>query len=102
MTIEQAEDLTELVELCASTARQGLTATRDAMRTPMRRNAQAYVKEMHALSADLLRHLEIAEAARRRGCTETAEEGYHRAILLMAELRSRAGSRARLSAAGMA
>ncbi len=102
MTGAESELLDRLTEQCATAARQGLLAARDAMRSPRRRNAHAYVSEMQALSEDLSRHLEIAEAARRDGRTELAEEGFHRAVNLMAELRCRAGSRARLSAAGMA
>ncbi len=94
--------LTDLVDLCATTARQSLLASHAAMRSPKRRNAQAYVAEMQVLSEDLTRHLAIAEAARAEGRFGLAEEGFHRAVNLMAELRLRAGSSARLSAAGMA
>ncbi|MEM7427432.1 MAG: hypothetical protein AAF441_15160 [Pseudomonadota bacterium] len=98
----ERELLEQLTDQCALAARQGLTAARDAMRSPRRRNAHAYVREMLAISEDLTRHLETAEAARRDGRLELAEEGYHRAVNLMVELRCRAGSSARLSAAGMA
>ena len=102
MSFDRYDDLEQLMELCSSTARHGLLAAHAAMRSPKRRNAQAYVAEMRTLSADLTRHLEIAAAARDAGDTELAEEGLHRAVNLMAELRLRAGSSARLSAAGMA
>ena len=102
MSIDRHDDLEHLMDLCATTARQGLLAAHAAMRSPKRRNAQAYVADMQALSEDLTRHLEIAEAARQAGDTDLAEEGLHRAVNLMAELRLRAGSSARLSAAGMA
>ena len=75
MSLDQRDDLEQLLELCATTARHGLLAAHAAMRSPKRRNAQDYVAEMQALSADLTRHLEVAIAARDAGHVELAEEG---------------------------
>ncbi len=87
---ECEQDVIEhLIEECVNTAQDALMTMLVALRLPLPASQFVKLSEAQTLSQELLHNLELANQAGSDDNTTLAEEGYHRAINLMVEVRSR-------------